>query len=135
MLNPSVTRETSRRRAETQECLGLKPCWETRVSRTSRRNGRSRRSNIFTAGHSKEIGRNEALSVRGLPSFKIGIKMELFQMEGSLIPASKRLKSSVRMAKPDRVLVVGVGTRAITNRYGNWGPFLISYYQIILEFI
>ena len=101
MMNPSVTRETNGRRADTQECLGLKPCWETRMSRASVRNGKSRRCKIFTAGHSKEIGRHEAPSVRGLPGFKIGMIVELFQMEGRSIPASERLKSSVRKTRPE----------------------------------
>ena len=101
MLNPSETRETNRRKADTQECLGLKPCWETRVSRASVRNGRSRRSKIFTAGHSKEIGRYEAPSILGPQGFKIGMIVELFQREGRLIPPSEKLKSYVRKARPE----------------------------------
>ena len=98
MLNPSVTRETNGRRADTQECLGLKLCWETRVSRASVRNGRSRRSKICTAGHSKKIGRYEAPLVRDLSGFKIGIIVELFQkvMFGgwrALLPDSLRSKA------------------------------------------
>ena len=37
---------------------------------------------------------------RGYPAFRIGIMTELFQIAGMLIPATERLKSSVRKAKP-----------------------------------
>ena len=69
------------------------------MSRAFVTNGRSRRSKIFTAGHSKEIGQNEAPSVRGLPGFKIGIMVEHFKMEERLIPASERLKRSIKKAR------------------------------------
>ena len=84
--------ETNGRTADTQECLGLKPCWETRVSRASVRNGRSRRYKIFTAVHSKEIVRYEAPSVRGLPGFKIGINCGAFPNGREVNPCQREVK-------------------------------------------
>ena len=67
-----------RSRAEVVECLGLKPCCEGLVSGASMMDGRMSRSSIF---------------------FRIWIMTEFFQIAEMLIPATERLKISVRKAK------------------------------------
>ena len=56
-LNPDTVLAASGIRAETVECLGLKPCWEGRVLSASTMDGRIRLSKILAAGHNREIGR------------------------------------------------------------------------------
>ena len=81
-LKPETTLSEMGSRAEAVECLSLKPCWEERVPSASMMDGRVSRSNIFV-----------------FAAFRIGIMMEFFQIVGMLMPATERMKSSVRKAK------------------------------------
>ena len=99
-LKPETTLAEMGSRAEAVECLFLKPCWKEQVPSASTMAGRMSRSRIFTAGQSSEKGWQERPCSRGFPAFSIRIMRELFKIAGMLIPATERLKSSVRKAKP-----------------------------------
>ena len=61
-------------------------------SRKKRRRDRMIRSNSFDMQEVREIGRKEAGESRGFPILCIGIREDVFQMEGKECEVQERLK-------------------------------------------
>jgi hypothetical protein len=84
----------------TVECPGLNPCCEGAVVRDPKVYGSTRRSRILAARQRREIGRYDEPWFPGSPCLRIGIVIELFQMDGKEAVETEMLKMWVRNWRP-----------------------------------
>ena len=70
-------------------------------SKKYRRRERTMRSNSFETQEVRQMGRNEAGALRGLPILWIGMMVDAFQIEGKVCDDHERLKMCRRREMPE----------------------------------